>query len=72
MSDHKIRTWFHSRKGRIVGIPVGGDDTWLDIELAEDHKLHYYSESNRGRVDGHGEVLRVRRSLITEVASDDR
>ena len=70
MSDHRVMTWNHSRKGRITGLPVGGDDTWLDIELADDHKLRYGSESNRGRVDEAGEILRVRRSLLTEVRDD--
>lgn len=65
--DQKIRTWHHSRKGLITGLPVGGDEIWLDIELAEDHQLRYGSESNRGRIDVQGEILRVRRSLINEV-----
>lgn len=71
MSDHRIRTWNHDRKGRITGLPVGGDETWIDIELVGNHKLRYGSEANRGRIDDGGEILRVRRSLLTEVPDAD-
>lgn len=69
MSDQKVMSWVHARKGRITGLSVGGDEEWLDIELVEDHGLRYFSESNRGRVDGRGEIIRVQRSLLTEVGT---
>lgn len=68
--SEQVKTWVHSRKGVITGAEVGGDETWAHIELAENHRLDYGSESNRGRVDGKGEVLTVRRSLLAELGND--
>lgn len=60
-------TWNHSRKGRITGEIIRDDGEWVDIRLTGDHELRYKSEANRGRVDEAGEVLTVRKSLLTEI-----
>lgn len=62
-----MTAWIHRRKGRIEGEVVWEDDTWAHIRLASDHRLSYYSESNRGRVDEKDEVLTVRKSSLTEI-----
>lgn len=61
-----MKTWTHSRKGRITGEVVREDDTWMWVRLAGDHKLRYGSEANRGRVDEDGDVMCLRKSLMTE------
>lgn len=62
-----MKTWHHSRKGRITGEVVREDDTWMWVRLAGDHTLRYMSEYNQGRVDEDGEVMCLRRSLMREV-----
>lgn len=67
--SEKVRTWQHARKGEVRGVEVGGDDTWINIQLHDDHRLRYASKSNRGRVDYQGEVITLRRSLMAEVSA---
>jgi hypothetical protein len=63
-----MTTWMHSRKGRIVGEVVRQDHTWMWVRLSGDHTLRYGSECNRGRVDEEGEILCLRRSMMTELS----
>lgn len=65
-----VKQWRHSRKGTIVGteLPTSTDE-WVDIELARDHRLNYASASAQGTIDAKGEVIRVRRSFLTEIWS---
>lgn len=54
--DPKIKTWMHSRKGRLRGVLVetSPDGEWVDIQLTSD--------------DGeHVDTLTVRRAFLTEV-----
>jgi len=60
-----MSAWIHSRKGRIEGTIVREDETWMQIRLSSDHELRYGSESNRGRIDEAGDVLTVRKRLLT-------
>lgn len=64
-----MKTWTHSRKGTITGTVVHEDDTWMWVRLRGDHTLRYGSESNRGRVDEDGDVMQLRRSLMTELSA---
>ena len=64
-----MKTWTHSRKGTITGTVVREDDTWMWVRLSGDHTLRYGSESNRGRVDEDGDIMQLRRSLMTEGAT---
>lgn len=59
--------WQHSRKGRIEGVVVREDDTWVDVRLTGDHELNYYSQCYRGCLDVDGSVITLRKSLMTEV-----
>lgn len=59
----EIKTWQHSRKGKISGIELGGDDTWVDIEVRE-HPVYGITDSYYP-----GETIRVRRSFLTEVTA---
>lgn len=68
-SDSETMTWNHTVKGLITGRVVRQDDTWVHIELVGDHKLRYASAGRRGRVDGHGSVITLRRSRLHPVAS---
>lgn len=65
-----MAVWTHSRKGRIEGVVIGGDETWVRIRLTRNHKLHYMSEANRGRIDNEGDVIVARRSLLTEIGGE--
>lgn len=67
MTEPAVQTWRHSRKGLITGTIVSRSGEWVDIRLASDHRLSYMADANRGRVDGEGEVLRVRESHLREV-----
>lgn len=67
MSD--VKTWIHSRKGRITGTVVRQDDTWMWVRVVGDHQLRYMSESNRGRVDEDGDVMCLRASFMREVSN---
>ena len=69
MSD--VKKWRHSRKGIVTGREVWRDDTWMKVELAEDHTLRYCSEENRGRVDNAGSVETYRISFMTELAGKE-
>lgn len=72
MSDTpEVKTWSHRRKGRITGIVVSSDPTWLDIKLVSDHSLQAASVSSAGVTEA-GEVITVRRSLLTEINPTDR
>jgi hypothetical protein len=64
-----MTAWNHSRKGRMEGriVYTSPDGVWVDIELAADHQLTYMAASNRGRTDYKGEVIRVRKSHLTEL-----
>lgn len=64
-----IQTWNHSRKGLITGVLVNEteDSDWVDIRLTTDHELKYASRAYVGRIDPEGEILRVRKSFLTEV-----
>lgn len=64
------KTWIHSRKGRITGHVIGEDDTWMWVRLTGDHNLRYASRCNRGRVDEDGDVMCVRKSLMTPTETD--
>lgn len=72
MSAEVVRAWDHSRKGRILGVEVGGDETWAHIRLVGTHQVRWLSASNRLRQvesggEHDGEVMVLRRSLMTEV-----
>ena len=62
--------WVHSRKGPIDGevVHTTDDGEWVDIRLAADHHLKYIAPSSRGRTDHEGEIIRVRKSMLREVA----
>lgn len=64
-----MTTWNHRRKGRIDGeiIRTSDDGVWVDIRLNGDHQLKYIAPSNRGHIDHDGEVITVRKSLLTEL-----
>ena len=68
----EVKRWRHSRKGIVIGREVWRDDTWMKVELAEDHELRYMAESNRGRVDEAGAVETFRISLMTALAGKDK
>ena len=57
-----IRTWEHSRKGRIRGRILAQHGEWLHIELTEDHNLRMHADGHRQR----GEVVVVRASFMRE------
>lgn len=63
----RVRTWDHRRKGRIRGVVVDETGDWLDIRLVGDHQIGYVSRTIDPHADG-GEILTVRKSLLTEVA----
>ncbi|MFV8169850.1 hypothetical protein [Mycolicibacterium peregrinum] len=67
MSNQLTRTWKHSRKGRIVGVVVREDDTWMWVRLVGDQTLRYGSEANRGRIDEDGDVMCLRKSFMTGI-----
>lgn len=64
-----VTAWNHSRKGRIDGeiVHTTADGEWVDIRLTGDHRLKYVAPSNRGRTDHDGEIIRVRKSMLTEL-----
>lgn len=64
-----VTAWNHSRKGRIDGeiVHTTDDGEWVDIRLTGDHRLKYVAPSNRGRTDHDGEIIRVRKSMLTEL-----
>lgn len=64
-----IRTWHHSRKGRITGRIVRQAGEWLHIELAADHVLRVGSRFDDGHRDK-GEVIVVRESFLTEITEN--
>ena len=68
----EVKRWRHSRKGIVIGREVWRDDTWMKVELAEDHELRYMAESNRGRVDEAGAVETFRISLMTALAGKEK
>lgn len=68
----EVKRWLHSRKGTVIGREVWRDDTWMKVELAEDHELRYMAESNRGRVDEAGTVETFRISLMTALAGKEK
>ncbi|CPW40682.1 hypothetical protein [Mycobacteroides abscessus] len=65
--ESPTRTWQHSRKGRIRGVVVREDDTWIWVRLDGDHRLAYAAEANRGRIDTDGTAICLRKSLMVEV-----
>jgi len=74
VNGEQVRSWDHSRKGRIQGIEVGGDEEWMYVRLVGDHTLRWLSQGNRlvaiergGEHDG--EVMVLRRSFMAEVSS---
>lgn len=64
-----MTTWNHSRKGRMEGeiVHTTADGEWVDIRLTGDHQLKYMAQANRGRTDQDGEIIRVRKSHLTEL-----
>lgn len=66
MATEQVRTWRHSRKGKITGVLVSDDGEWLTIRLTEDHSLNYVSDSSRRSVDEAGEVLTLRAAFMRE------
>ena len=76
MSDTEIRTFHHSRKGRLTGVVVRDDGEWVHLRLVGDHDPNrmYYSVENRAYgIADDGETLTVRKSFLTEIeeATDD-
>ena len=70
MSAERIRTFHHSRKGRLTGVVVRDDGEWVHLRLVGDHDPNrmYHSEAYRvGGVADDGEVLTVRKSFLTEI-----
>lgn len=63
----QVRRWIHGRKGPIRGVIVWENDEWMDVRLVGDHEIRYLSVTQRldGPTDD-GEVLRVRKSFLTE------
>lgn len=62
----RVRTWDHARKGRIRGVIIEDTGEWLNIALVGDQTVGYVSRT----IDPHhddGDVLTVRKSLLTEV-----
>ena len=66
-AELRTRTWEHSRKGRIRGVVVREDDTWIWVQLEGDHQLAYAAAANRGRIDTDGTAMCLRKSLMVEV-----
>lgn len=61
-----VRTWHHSRKGRIRGVMLAERGEWADIRLVGDQTLGYVSRTlDPAHYDR--DVITVRRSLLTEV-----
>lgn len=60
----KVRTFIHSRKGKIVGVVTKEDDTWMDVRLVGDQTLTYISGD--GDYED-GEEVTVRKSYCREV-----
>lgn len=64
MSDDKVRTWRHSRKGLISGVVVKQDETWTTIRLVDEHR--FVPAGYGVDVEG-GEELTFRTDFATEV-----
>ena len=62
--------WAHSRKGLISGDIVGQEGVWVYVKLDCDHNPRMFSEANQGTVWGTGEIVTLRKSLLTEVKAD--
>lgn len=58
-----MTAWLHQRKGKIVGTVVGGDETWLHVELRDDA----WADARRRRRHPAGSVQTYRRSLMVLV-----
>ena len=56
-----MRAWLHTRKGKIVGVEVGGDDTWMRVLLTEDA----WADARRRRTLA-GTVCTYHRRLMVE------
>ncbi|HEU5032729.1 MAG TPA: hypothetical protein VFV01_47955 [Spirillospora sp.] len=69
MAADQVRTWLHSRKGRITGTVVADDGEWVTIRLAGWHDLAMASRTIDGSA-ADGEQITVRKALLTEVAAD--
>ena len=64
----EARRWRHTVKGPIVGVEVGGDETWMKVRLIGDHRLTWLSpgRGQRGEVTPDGEVMTLRRDRMIE------
>lgn len=65
----EVRDWHHNRKGRIRGVVLRADETWMTVRLVGEHDIPWLSETNRLEVGAlqHDETLTVRRSLMTPI-----
>lgn len=62
-----MTVWNHSRKGRIEGVVVREDDEWMWVRLTGEHRPRYASEAMRGLRHFDGDVMTLRKSLMTVV-----
>lgn len=65
----EVREWLHARRGRIRGVVVWEDETWVKIRLVGDHDLHYARPPRpfTRHAEGEGDVLTARKRLLEEV-----
>ena len=68
----EVKRWRHERKGEIEGtVLLGGDETWMRVRLTRDHRMRWFSSGRRGEVSYAGETMTLRRSLMTEVETNE-
>lgn len=64
----EVKTFMHARKGKFRGAVVGDLGDWVDVMLVGDQTLTYLSIGVDPR-HVHGEIVRMRKSFLTEVES---
>lgn len=64
--DSTIRSWSHTRKGRLTGILLRELGDWSDVLLVDDHRV---VPAGYGLYAGGGEVLRVRTTFLAPVVT---
>jgi hypothetical protein len=63
----QVKTWLHSMKGRVTGVVVSEDETWLNVKLSTDHVLKS-AKPGRGPFDmAAGTIIGLRKTRLTEI-----
>lgn len=60
--------WLHTRRGLIEGREVGGDETWMRIELSAPAPSASMRARGHGPVSDAGETIMVRRAFMRVIA----